>query len=334
MNARRGFTLVELMVVLSIIALLTMMVVPSMTGVATMARITLCQNNLKRISEATQTWAAENETWDQFSLAESWTTTVIQNASPDVLLCPEGEDTLLAEGTPIEEQIQIKYGSRYIPLVVGVQLYKFSDEQWQTLTGEGKKIQEPVVYDGKNPDVYWWGMDDSPMGSGDDDFQDMAIRVTKNGDGTATVWIQSCTNGHPEIAWMKDGTLVPNGEWFYHNQHHYSDNNPESQGDHIELPLGVGGASHYAMNKAQLDMRRNGKIQALDYLSSIARSHEDNWNDPRWDPDEDGRPDFLRHRGRLNVLFTGGAVKLQWREEVDPVDVYTERALWQPGLAQ
>jgi prepilin-type N-terminal cleavage/methylation domain-containing protein/prepilin-type processing-associated H-X9-DG protein len=331
MNARKGFTLAELLVTLSIISLLTVILVPSMTEVATMARITLCQNHLKRISEVSQTWAAKNGTWDQFSLAESWTSAVITYASPDVLLCPEGDEACLAEGEPVEDQIQIKKGSMYFPLVVGVQLYKFSDEQWKTLTGEGRKIREPVVYDGRNPDVYWWGMDDSPMGSGDDDFQDMAIRVTKNGDGTATVWVQSCTSGKPEIAWTKDGTLVPNGEWYYHNEHHYRNNNPQSKGDHIEFTLGVGGASHYAMNKAQLDMRENGKIQALDYLCSIAKSHEDNWNDAKWDPDDDGRPDFLRHRGRLNVLFTGGAVKIQWRQDVDPENVHTERALWQPG---
>ena len=44
-----------------------------------------------------------------------------------------------------------------------------------------------------------------------------------------------------------------------------------------------------------------------------------------------GRPDFLRHRGRLNVLFTDGSVKLKYREDVDPgEDVEIERKLWQP----
>jgi len=49
---RKGFTLVELMVVISIIALLAAILLPSMSSVFSLARSTICQGNLRRIGDA------------------------------------------------------------------------------------------------------------------------------------------------------------------------------------------------------------------------------------------------------------------------------------------
>ncbi|MGB2823032.1 MAG: prepilin-type N-terminal cleavage/methylation domain-containing protein [Phycisphaerae bacterium] len=336
MNARKGFTLAELMVTLSIIALLTVIVVPSMTGVATTARIVLCQNHLKRIGEATQTWSASVATDTQgeaqprslSALASAgWPALVMRYASFDCLKCPEG--TKLQEGTPVEEQLVIRTsptGPTVIPLVSMMEggsykVLKLSNTQWESGIAESAR-QEPVPYvpDG-NPNVYWWGYDDGAFGSGDYDFQDCAVKVTKNGDGTATIYVRTETAGKPEV-WDPQLTKCY-ASWDQTNVHH------NSSAPCVTFTIGVGGASHYGMNGAHLDMQKGGKIQAIDYLRTTAYSTDD-WNEGQWDLDEDDRPDFLRHRGRLNVLYTDGTVRLKWREDVDPVDVETERELWQP----
>jgi len=336
MNARRGFTLVELTVVLSIIALLTMIVVPSMTDLTTTARIVLCQNHLKRISEASQTWSTDVATETQgeaqprrlSTLASAgWPAIVKRLASAECLICPEG--SVLQEGSPVEQQLVIRTSptsQTAIPLVSMMEggsykVLKLSNTQWESGIAECAR-QEPVPYvpDG-NPNVYWWGYDDGAFGSGDYDFQDCAIKVTKNGDGTATIYVRTETAGKPEV-WNPELTECY-ARWDQTNVHH------DRSAPCVTFKLGVGGASHYGMNGAHLDMQKGGKIQALDYLRTTAYSTDD-WSEGQWDGDEDGQPDFLRHRGRLNVLYTDGAVKLMWREEVDPADVEVERELWQP----
>ncbi|MCD6303930.1 MAG: type II secretion system protein, partial [Planctomycetes bacterium] len=329
MSRRAGFTLAELMVVISIIALLVAIVVPQMATISAQARCLLCENNLKRIGQATQTWASDSTSWNLEPLAqEGWPGLVTKYThSKEVLRCPEGGE--LKEGRPVEDQIVIRISPTSnvaVPLVGlmdggGFKVIKLSQTQWNSGIAECARF-EPVPYvPDNNPNVYWWGFDDGAIGRGDYDFQDLAIRVTKHGDGTASIYVTGATAGHPEV-WTADLTkcLAP---WQQINRHY----NKSAPG--ATFKLDVGGASHYGMNVARLDMRRTGKIQALDYASATAYSTDD-WDNPEWDEDQNGQPDFLRHRGRINVLFLGGSVKLMYRDDVDPADIEIERELWQP----
>jgi prepilin-type N-terminal cleavage/methylation domain-containing protein len=56
---RRGFTLVEIMVVVFMIGVLLAVAVPNFFRYRELSRTTLCQTNLKSIADAKQRWALE-----------------------------------------------------------------------------------------------------------------------------------------------------------------------------------------------------------------------------------------------------------------------------------
>lgn len=73
-QAKRGFTLVELMMVICIIGMLLAIAVPSFLQQRTRSQVTSCQENLRVIQAAKQRWAMENNkgatstpTWDDLS---------------------------------------------------------------------------------------------------------------------------------------------------------------------------------------------------------------------------------------------------------------------------
>lgn len=64
---RRGFTLVELLVVVGIIAVLLSIILPSLIGATRAARTMICMNQLKQIGTATAIYAEANDDYLPFS---------------------------------------------------------------------------------------------------------------------------------------------------------------------------------------------------------------------------------------------------------------------------
>lgn len=110
---RRGFTLVELLVAVGIIALLLTMLLPAMQGARKQARLILCLSNLRQFAIAAQTYALNYNDHYPFAqvkvltpterITACWDFTTIKNrASGEVRL----EAGLLWQGEAIPEEIQ------------------------------------------------------------------------------------------------------------------------------------------------------------------------------------------------------------------------------------
>ena len=57
---KRGFTLVELMIVIAIISVLATIIIPKMSGARERGKLTACKGNLKQISIAMEMYANDN----------------------------------------------------------------------------------------------------------------------------------------------------------------------------------------------------------------------------------------------------------------------------------
>jgi len=82
MQRRSGFTLVELLVVVGIIALLVSLLMPALGRATELARMAVCQSNLSQLADANETYAAANNS--AYAHPRRWVTNVYSHwAQPE-----------------------------------------------------------------------------------------------------------------------------------------------------------------------------------------------------------------------------------------------------------
>jgi prepilin-type N-terminal cleavage/methylation domain-containing protein len=88
---KMGFTLVEIMIVVAIIALLTTIAIPAFLKYRRDAHTTMCTNNMRNIEHAKQAYGISSDIAEDDTIAWSNINEYL-NLGEDVLLtCPEGD---------------------------------------------------------------------------------------------------------------------------------------------------------------------------------------------------------------------------------------------------
>ena len=81
---KQGFTLLEIMIVVSLIGLLAAIAIPNLVKARSQSQVNACLNNLRMIDDATQEWALENLKGPSSTVAFS----DIQPYLKSTVLCP------------------------------------------------------------------------------------------------------------------------------------------------------------------------------------------------------------------------------------------------------
>jgi type II secretory pathway pseudopilin PulG len=302
LRRRAGFSLLDLLTVIFIIALLIALLMPAIQGVREMARTTDCANNLHNLGVAYfQKVVVSGGTLDG---NDWWVNELMPFAEKNTQLFICRSDKTPAEsagaipaGIYVRQAKYAEYGGGHV-----INLDPNSPRCRESTTVEGSAMakQTPGSFGLEIEDWNDW------------DFNDLRLLIVPNADGTVTVKFFSKDAGYTyDLVDNKGNVLV---------------SNINHAGQSATLPGGRSRTSYGVNNKAQdFDARDSQKILLLEYhqvvANLVAPNATDNW------------PDTVapRHRHRLNVLFRDGAVKSVSPTDIDPRISANYQKYWLPA---
>jgi len=325
-----------LLVVISVIALLAMMMFPSLGNIFGVARSTQCRNRLKEIGKAVELLKAQDGHRDMKVMFWQDLLRPYLGKDKSSLVCPEHAYILAMRGEeeeeiaprvlPLEDLVAFRVNNQHFDdLGRGTMVVKLSDANFKRAKADGwlgnsnasnhfpRAQYEDGSEDSSNP--YWLCLEDY---GGDQDFKDVMVEVTITGNGYL-LKCQSGFTGHSN--W-----IVTKPE---HEEIQFIGSN--SQPGKLEpIPIAVNGViSSYGMNVLVPEtLNTPGSILVLDYHWLLA-STIDAWSDfPN--PENNTIPVFARHRERVNVLFADGSVRVMDPNDIDPTNSRIEQTYWLP----
>jgi prepilin-type N-terminal cleavage/methylation domain-containing protein/prepilin-type processing-associated H-X9-DG protein len=344
---RGGFTLVELMVVLAIIVILVAMLMPFMDGIRERGYVTLCQNNLEKISQSMAVAASKNG--GRMPTDQSWILTATTYGSKEILVCPKG--TYKGGGSTVDftKAPSIEVIAPPASAALGALESNTKIRMWQerssfvlpvsvsvnaipsgTATNHTTNFSSVVgtIPAGTTVDCYFLHFD--PVGSQSASVTNQAI--TFSGDIIGVLWNVSTLDatdqvlGSPSTAGYETGVGARGYENGAENVTLSADKRTftintwvsTSPGEETRILTVPGGVASYGMNMlvGASPIARPEQIYIVEYDRDMV-----NINDPTW-------VNYIakRHYGKSNALFMDGSVKLLSPEQYD-----TRPGLWQPN---
>ncbi len=313
---RIGFTLVEMLVVIAIIALLLVILVPALHTGRSLARQAVCAVNLRHISQGFVSHKSQQRVvgmrvaW--FPPARHWPG-VPQEAVENVgvFICPEAVGKI----TGSYDLDGMFFLVRNRGLEVGIGGVEGLGQMWVG-TRRGKDNR------GEYLEI---GLDDNSVVTAsylDNDGHDGILRIydqLPGGKVIAVIWKYSC--GESNCVMYFGEPLFPDDNYADPNDPHHGWLGPGTTKNGMEVPL-VGSASNYGINRqAEHFEYGQDKILVLDYDKRVA------------DPDRSNTQELLheaaRHLGVINVLFADGAVDSRGPTHIDPKLPGNDR-IWYP----
>jgi len=321
---RRAFTLVELLIVIVILGLLLALLVPAVQQAWTLARTTICRDNLYHIY---QTFAMSSADSSRrvggtmfFPKSAQWLGTVIKySETSNILLCPESDkeaQTEVATGNPLSRMVYVHKPRNFqIP---------FDDPGHQGFghmnlgTWMGSDDRGEYIEIGLNDNVpisqdYW----------NDWESHDGIIRIylSTGGKTIAKLMRYDCSE-YNCVLYDGKPLFVSEGDTDDPASPMYGWLGPGTSKNGMEVSLGAAVVCSYGMAKgAEQFGAAHHKILVMDYDEYIA--------DPTISKMQELLPKAARHSGQINILFTDGSVLSFGPTEIDPL-IPGHADLWAP----
>lgn len=89
---KKGFTLLEIMIVIAIISILAMVLIPSFTAARNQAKLTSCQTALRNISTIVENYSVDNNDKYPNTNFQVTANSIIKNYYTSKMMCPVAKD--------------------------------------------------------------------------------------------------------------------------------------------------------------------------------------------------------------------------------------------------
>ena len=314
-DRHRAFSLIELLVVVTILGVLIALMVPGLGSALAVADSTRCASNLGRLFKAENTWRADrNETL--FTQGTGWSGLLMPYLEEDAtaFACPSAVPRVGNEANGGVYEFVGAEGS------FTVQVWNGSLTSYSWSIPIGSPWMQIKLLSGN---TYHWGVEDQGQsGGGDKDFNDVA----------GTLWMYDGIPYKVRIDSKESACnfkLEVNGKVVVENC-------ATSIGTEVEITEhGMAQAGYYGLSRGTYDVLGQsaprvdaGLFLLLDYAKPVADYNEydsdDDWNKFFITDPDDWQSRFgneagagawqqyqsLRHGGRANVLFCDGHIEL------------------------